>query len=605
MNKLSLLLGGLFAFNASANVIITEYVEGGGHNKAIEITNLGTSEVALGEQGYSLSLYTNGKDTASGTAQLTGILPPNASLVIYNKGFVEASSFPAPIGIADSSAVNHNGDDAYVLRKGDEVVDSIGQVGVDPGSYWGSSDDNTKDHTLRRIPSVTSGDVDPSDAFDPTSGQWSFFAKDTFDGLGCSGEAACTGNEPKPTSEGDAPVGDTCLFTRCDETPKIKQSTDYIESEYYANAHAAADADTATFKNAVHTDIKKDHNQLTYNQVWTALIETDQDPANADNVILLYTGKSIPKSENASVMGNAPDSWNREHVWSKSHGFPGSSQLGYTDLHHLRPADASINSARSNYDFDNGGDPVYDGDTVTANNLLAGTSWEPRDEVKGDVARMMFYMAVRYEQNSDQDMPDLVLVDRVGTDGAEFGKLCSLYEWHTNDAVDTAELARNNAIYEFQGNRNPFIDHPEWVEKLYKDQCEQDQVVMPTVSATNTSVEEDGTVTITAEVNVEQLTFAWSQQSGVSVTLTDTDTATVTLTAPSVDKEEVVVLAITVTDAHGNQASTTVEVTITNKTEPVPMPIPPVASSSSGGSLGFISVLLLGLLTARRQLKAL
>lgn len=602
MKKSALILGGLLAFNANANIVITEYVEGGSLNKAIEITNLGTTNVALGAEGYSLSLYSNGNDTANATTELTGILPPNASLVIYNNGLATADDFPAPIGIANSSVINHNGDDAYVLMKGDEIIDSIGQVGVDPGSSWGNSDDNTKDHSLRRVASVTIGDTNPTDAYDPTTGEWVFLAKDTLDGLGCADTEACTGDEPKPLTEGgdtEPPVEDTCLFTRCDDTPKVKQKSDYVESTYYANANAALEGDVATFKQAVHTDIKKDHTQLTYNQVWTALIETDQDPDNEDNIVLLYTGKSIPKSENASVMGSSPDAWNREHVWAKSHGFPESSQLGYTDLHHLRPADASMNSARSNYDFDNGGDPVYDGDTITMNNLRDGVSWEPRDEVKGDVARMMFYMAVRYEDNSDANMPDLVLVDNVGSEGAQFGKLCSLYDWHITDTVDQQEVDRNNAVYEFQGNRNPFVDHPEWVEKIYQDQCTEQEVVMPTVSVEAASVEEGAEVSLTATVNVEGLTFTWTQQSGVDVTLSNTDGNTVTVTAPEVSQDETVVLSIVVEDTHGNQATATVDVTITNKAESV-TPTQPSTGGGSSGSFGFISMMLLGLVGLRR-----
>lgn len=563
-----MLAGSLLSLNAMANVVITEYVEGGGFNKAIEITNLGTENIALGEQGYTLSLYSNGSSEPRNTVELSGILVPNSSLVIHNTGLDTADSFAPPLGLANNGVINHNGDDAYILMKGDEVIDSFGQVGVDPGSSWGSSADNSKDHTLRRKPDVTSGDIDPFNEFDPSTSEWTFFSKDTLDGLGCKGEAACTGNEPKPLSEGgEEPPVNSCIFTTCEEIVNVKSRNDYVESTYYAKANAAIGEELAAFKQSLHEDIKADHTQLTYNQVWTALINTDQDPDNADNVILLYTGKSIPKTENASVNNNAPDSWNREHVWSKSHGFPSSSQLGYTDIHHLRPSDASINSARSNYDFDNGGEPVNDGDIVTDNNLVSGVSWEPRNEVKGDVARMMFYMDVRYEENSDANMPDLILVDQVNTEGADFGKLCSLYEWHENDPVNSMEIERNHMIYEFQGNRNPFIDHPEWVEKLYGEQCDEPDVILPTVSVEATEVNEGDTVSLTAAVNVEGLTFEWSQQSGPDVTLSVQDTATISFTAPEVDAEQALVFSVTVTDASGNQASTTVTVTVNNVVE--------------------------------------
>ncbi|MCJ8318724.1 MAG: endonuclease [Colwellia sp.] len=600
MKKLSILMCGFLSLNAVADVVITEYVEGGGYNKALEITNLGTTEVALGSEGYTLSLYTNGSAEPSSTYSLYGILVPNSSLVIYNSGLTVASSFESPLGLSDNSVLNHNGDDAYVLKKGDEIVDSFGQVGIDPGSYWGTSSDNSKDHTLRRKVGITTGDKDPSDAYDPTISEWTFFDKDTLDGLGCTGEGPCTGNEPLPLLEGDPPPVDSCIFTRCDEVPKVNLRADYVESTYYIKANAAIDSELSIFKQAIHQDIKVGHTQLTYNQVWTALIDIDEDPNNSDNVNLLYTGKSIAKTENASVKNNAPDSWNREHVWSKSHGFPNSSQLGYTDIHHLRPADASINSLRSNYDFDNGGSPANDGSIVTENNVLSGVSWEPRDAVKGDVARMMFYMAVRYEENSDNDMPDLVLVDSVNTDGAEFGKLCSLYQWHENDPVDAQEVERNHGVYEFQGNRNPFIDHPEWVEKVYGAQCNVSNVPLPTVSVDTIEVAEGANVSLTANVNVSDLTFEWSQQSGVSVTLSAADSSMVSFDAPSVDSTQTVVLSVTVTDQQGNQATTTVDITITDVPEVIPED-PPTKKSSSGGSLGFSFLAFISLLLLRNR----
>lgn len=473
MNKqvYSLALTLLVATQIQANVLITEYVEGSGFNKAIEISNFGSESIALRADDYTLSLYSNGRSSPTATLNLAGILVPGSSLVIYNSGLDTSEDFLPPLGVSNNSAINHNGDDALVLKKGNVVIDSIGQVGVDPGSYWGSSSDNTKDHTMRRATSIVTGDTQPEDLYDPTTGEWVFEAKDTLNGLGCSGLDTCSGAEPKPLQEGDESPVDTCIFTTCDEVSAVKDRVDYSEQTYYARANAVLELGVSEFRNALNIDIKNDHVQLSYNQVWMALISTDEDPSDQDNIVLLYTGKSIPKTENASVLNNAPDSWNREHVWAKSHGFPERNQLGYTDLHHLRPADASINSARSNYDFDNGGDPVNDGDLTTENNRVSGVSWEPRNAVKGDVARMMFYMDVRYEKDSDIGMPDLVLVDSVNTDGAEFGKLCTLLQWHYDDAVDAEEIERNHRVYELQGNRNPFIDHPEWATKLYGEQC--------------------------------------------------------------------------------------------------------------------------------------
>lgn len=134
-------------------------------------------------------------------------------------------------------------------------------------------------------------------------------------------------------------------------------------------------------KSALH-DIIDDHTEISYSDVWEALRETDEDPSNSNNVLLLYTGRSQGKNENG---GNADD-WNREHVWAKSHGDFGTSMGPGTDLHHLRPTDASVNSSRSNLDFDEGGNEHEE----AAGNYYDSDSWEPRDSVKGDVARMIF-----------------------------------------------------------------------------------------------------------------------------------------------------------------------------------------------------------------------
>src|SRR5699024_168740 len=113
--------------------------------------------------------------------------------------------------------------------------------------------------------------------------------------------------------------------------------------------------------------------------------------------------------------------------------------------------------------FDNGGDEV-DG---APGNFTDEDSWEPRDEVKGDVARMIFYMAVRYEGNGDG--PDLELNDQVDNGSAPaIGRVSVLLEWHAADPPDTFEQNRNNVIFEdWQHNRNPFIDNPEWVTEIW------------------------------------------------------------------------------------------------------------------------------------------
>lgn len=202
-------------------------------------------------------------------------------------------------------------------------------------------------------------------------------------------------------------------------------------------------------------NIIDNHNELSYDQVWATLKDTDEDPNNHSNVILLYTGWSVTDA--------GYPTWNREHTWAKSHGdFDTSAPCG-TDVHHLRPTDCDVNSARGNKDFDNGGTQH----SVATGCYYDSDSWEPRDEVKGDVARMIFYMATRYEGENGE--LDLTVVDEVNTSPQpEHGKLSTLLAWNLQDAPDEFEMTRNDRIYEnWQGNRNPFIDNPQYAQYIW------------------------------------------------------------------------------------------------------------------------------------------
>ncbi|MEV7422724.1 MULTISPECIES: endonuclease I family protein [unclassified Streptomyces] len=228
-----------------------------------------------------------------------------------------------------------------------------------------------------------------------------------------------------------------------------------LDDTYYQNAIGKSGT---ALKSALHTIIKS-QTKVTYAQVWDALKVTDQDPANSSNVILLYTGRSQSKTSNG---GNTGD-WNREHVWAKSHGDFGTATGPGTDLHHLRPEDVTVNSLRGNKDFDNGGSAV----SGAPGNYTDSDSFEPRDAVKGDVARMILYMAVRYE--GDDGFADLEPNEKVNNGSSPaIGKLSVLKKWSDQDPPDTFEKRRNDVIYDqFQHNRNPFIDHPEWVASIW------------------------------------------------------------------------------------------------------------------------------------------
>lgn len=209
--------------------------------------------------------------------------------------------------------------------------------------------------------------------------------------------------------------------------------------------------------------------QYSYDALWTQLRYTDEDPDNSNNIIQIYTGWSIPKSN----YGGGVTQWNREHTWSKSHGDFAESRPAGTDLHHMRPCDATVNSAKGNKDFDEGGTlyvdaSPYQGYSGNTGNYTTNSTWEPRDEEKGDVARMIMYMAIRYE--GTDTYYDLEIVDYNNTapdNEPYYGKLSTLLSWHEQDPPDAWELRRNNRIAERQGNRNPFVDHPEFAYRLW------------------------------------------------------------------------------------------------------------------------------------------
>ena len=221
--------------------------------------------------------------------------------------------------------------------------------------------------------------------------------------------------------------------------------------EYYA------DVDTnlrkKELKTALHNVIK-DHKDMGYSFVKTIFLTSDEDPNNSNNLILVYTGRSIAKTTDYSSL------LNREHVWAKSHGDFGTSGPG-SDAHNLKPSVQSVNADRGNKDFDWG--TTYHSEATECK--YTADAWEPRDAVKGDIARIMFYMATRYEGENGE--PDLELVDYIPTSGPYFGKLSTLIEWNNSDTVNAFERNRNEVIYSYQNNRNPFIDNPQWVNQIW------------------------------------------------------------------------------------------------------------------------------------------
>jgi uncharacterized protein len=164
-----------------SDLFFSEYIEGSGFNKAVEIFNGTGAPVDLAAGGYTLELYSNGAATASQTVALAGTVADGDVFVVSR-----ADADPLIVAQADQLApavANWNGDDAVVLRKAGAPVDVIGQIGVRPITEWGTGLTSTADNTLRRLPTVSAGDPDGTDAFDPAD-EWEGFPQNTLDGLG-------------------------------------------------------------------------------------------------------------------------------------------------------------------------------------------------------------------------------------------------------------------------------------------------------------------------------------------------------------------------------------------------------------------------------------
>ncbi len=178
----SIMMGGLgaTAFAAPTELFFSEYIEGTSNNKALEIFNGTGAAIDLGAAGYNVQMFSNGSSSATLTINLTGTVSNDDVFVLAH-----SSASGTILTEADQTAAGSwfNGNDAVALRKGTTAIDVIGQVGVDPGTQWGTGLISTADNTLRRKSSIFAGDTDGSDAFNP-SVEWEGFATDTFGGLG-------------------------------------------------------------------------------------------------------------------------------------------------------------------------------------------------------------------------------------------------------------------------------------------------------------------------------------------------------------------------------------------------------------------------------------
>jgi endonuclease I len=247
-----------------------------------------------------------------------------------------------------------------------------------------------------------------------------------------------------------------------------------VPAGYYSSATGIG----YTLKTQLYNKIKG-HTDLGYNGLWTTYATSDRDNQyeNDNTIIDVYSENPTAKDPYTynlntnkcgtySVEGNC---YNREHMIPQS-VFNSASPM-VADAHFIPPVDGKVNGIRSNYPHGKVATASYtskNGGKLGTSGIpgYTGTVFEPINEFKGDIARMYFYFATRYE-NSVATYTSYAMFNGTNNQVFKPAFLTLLKTWHNQDPVSAREIARNNAIYARQGNRNPFIDHPEYVAVIW------------------------------------------------------------------------------------------------------------------------------------------
>ncbi|MBN2900004.1 MAG: choice-of-anchor J domain-containing protein [Clostridia bacterium] len=245
------------------------------------------------------------------------------------------------------------------------------------------------------------------------------------------------------------------------EVTKIRVKKKLTQSDLEAYYASAGGLTGDALKNELYHITKANHIQVSYSEAYVLLETLDKGSNNHSNVTLIYTNRSQDAKTTKCNTDSSNDCWNREHLWPRSLGVGDSDTFkSFSDLFNLRASDASVNSDRSNKRFGSAANGTEHSEAT--GNFYNSTLWEPRDKMKGDIARSMFYMATRYEgDDSESDLEFNTI-----------GDICTFLTWHLDDPVSQEEVERNNKTFEYQNNRNPFIDHPEWAVNIWNSHCQ-------------------------------------------------------------------------------------------------------------------------------------
>jgi endonuclease I len=262
---------------------------------------------------------------------------------------------------------------------------------------------------------------------------------------------------------------------------------------------------------ALH-DIIDNHTSQTYSSLLTHFQTTDVKPNGKVWDMYSDVPSGSPPYEydwtnNCGSYNSEGDCYNREHTWPQS--WFNSLLPMQSDMFHIYPTDGYVNGQRSNYPFSevgtaswtsmNGGKlgpSIYPGYT--------GTAFEPIDAYKGDIARSFFYMSVRYyTEDAGWDSNAMVTQSDLNPWAVNL-----LLQWHQDDTVSQKEIDRNNAVYNIQNNRNPFIDHPEYAQQIWAVSTGTAVVAPELISCEAYPNPSAGTFTVAVNCDYAEITLA-------------------------------------------------------------------------------------------------
>lgn len=222
------------------------------------------------------------------------------------------------------------------------------------------------------------------------------------------------------------------------------------------------------------------HTIISYSNVQYTLDEADADPNAVGKILTVYDRSSV------SSTWDSGSTWNKEHIWPQSSYDEASPMV--SDIHHLRAAKPNINSTRGNNYFN-----IISGNT--GNWQYFDSRFYPGNVDKGDVARMLLYMAVRYyDQNLRLVKSDFGTTTR---NARTLGDIDILLTWHQEDPVDDFEINRNNVIYGVQNNRNPFIDRPDLFEPVWTYLVSVAETLQMSIQLYEKAIEDYATLMVT------------------------------------------------------------------------------------------------------------